>query len=323
MNSSFCPVENDLPVVTVIIPARPGEADVKAAAAARRLNYPPEKLEILLARGRQPSVQRNKALKVARGEIIYFLDDDSVPDPDNLRRAVRHFSRPEVKMVGGPNLCPPEAPPREQAFARAMGTWLAFGPSRSRYCRTGTVRDTSEKELILCNLLARKNAVLALGGFDETLYPNEENALMDGLQEQGGKLVYDPEIAVNRRPRPTWKAFIKMLFNYGRGRAEQFRMHPSLGSMMNFVPPLFCVYLLAIAFLPTVFLWPLAIYFLAVLAQAAAVLPLPNLTWMPRVMLLILLSHIFYGLGFWRGLVTRPKAPSEKTSAEVVLEKIL
>ena len=26
---------------------------------------------------------------------------------------------------------------------------------------------------------------------------------------------------------------------YGRGRAEQFRLHPTPGSALNFVPPLF------------------------------------------------------------------------------------
>ena len=56
----------------------------------------------------------------------------------------------------------------------------------------GRVRATSEKELILCNLVARREAMLELGGFNEALYPNEENALMDELQKRGGKLIYDP-----------------------------------------------------------------------------------------------------------------------------------
>ena len=44
-------------------------------------------------------------------------------------------------------------------------------------------------------------ALLELGGFNEALYPNEENALMDELQKRGGKLLYDPDLAVARRPR--------------------------------------------------------------------------------------------------------------------------
>jgi succinoglycan biosynthesis protein ExoA len=71
-------VNNRLPTVTIIIAARPDQADVKAVTAARQLDYPPELLEIIVARGKQPSVQRNTALRAARGELVYFLDDDSI-----------------------------------------------------------------------------------------------------------------------------------------------------------------------------------------------------------------------------------------------------
>ena len=38
--------------------------------------------------------------------------------------------------------------------------------------------------------------MLELGGFNEALYPNEENALMDELQKRGGKLIYDPDLVL-------------------------------------------------------------------------------------------------------------------------------
>jgi glycosyltransferase involved in cell wall biosynthesis len=230
-----------LPTVTIIIPTRPGQAEIPALTAARALDYPPERLEIIIARGKQPAVQRNAALKAATGELIYFLDDDARPPEGNLRRGAGLFQKEQVGMVGGPNLCPTDAPALEQVFSVVLTSWLAFGPSRARYDRVGSLRPSGEKELILCNLMARKKDLLELGGFDESLYPNEENALMDDLQKRGSKLIYDPDFFVERRPRPTMKAFIKMLFNYGRGRAEQFRLHPTPGSILNFVPPLFCL----------------------------------------------------------------------------------
>src|SRR6266853_7009423 len=97
----FQRVNENLPSVTVLIPARTGQAEIKAVTASRALDYPPDKLEIIVARCRQPSAQRNAALKAAQGELIYFLDDDSMPQPGNLRRAVPLFGRPEVQMVGG------------------------------------------------------------------------------------------------------------------------------------------------------------------------------------------------------------------------------
>jgi GT2 family glycosyltransferase len=308
--------------VTIIIAARPDQAEVRAVAAAQKLECADGQVEILLARGRQPSVQRNAALRAARGEIIYFLDDDSIAPPGNLRRALEHFQSPDVKMAGGPSLCPPDAPGLQQAFALTMGSWLAFGPSRSRYRACGGVRATSEKELILCNLLARREDLLQLGGFNEALYPNEENALMDELQKRGGKLLYDPDLIVHRPPRPNFRSFCKMLLSYGRGRAEQFRLHPTLRSAPNFVPPLFCLYLVALPFLPAVFRWVAAAYLAAVLVQAIAVLGWRKWLWLPQIMGLIFVSHVVYGLGFWRGCVTRPKPPPAAVSDAVKIEKI-
>lgn len=307
-------------MVSVIIPSRPGDQEVLAVAAAQHLNYPKERLEIILARGTQPAVQRNAAIRAAKGEFIYFLDDDSLADSENLQRALAHFERPEVQMVGGPNLCPPEAPLLEHAFALTMASKLAFGPSRARYLAIGTARPSSEKELILCNLMARKAPLLTMGGFDEALYPNEENALMDDLQAQGGVLMYDPEFIVHRRPRKTVRAFVKMLLNYGRGRAEQFRLHPTPGSALNFVPPLFCLYLLAAMIMRGWTLWPMAVYGIAVAAQALALARHGRAWWMTP--LFIFLTHLFYGLGFWRGLFSRPNRGRPASAFPVTLESI-
>ena len=317
-----------MPSVTVLIAARPEQAEVKAVAAARALEYPTGKLDIIVARGKQPSVQRNAALRAAQGDLIYFLDDDSAPNPGNLRRAIVHFRDPKVQMVGGPNVCPREAPPLEQIFARVLASWLAFGPSRARYTPVGQVRETSEKELILCNLLARRAAMLELGGFNEALYPNEENALMDELQKRGGKLIYDPDLLVYRRPRSNLKSFARMLMTYGRGRAEQFRLHPTFGSALNFVPPLFCLYLVAV---PALLLltrvgWlclvPLVLYALAVVGQGIALAAGGQVAHSLAAIPLVILTHILYGLGFWRGLFTKLTPHQQRPPPAVKLETV-
>jgi hypothetical protein len=229
-------------------------------------------------------------------------------------------------MVGGPNLCPPDAPALEKVFALVLSSW-AFGPSRARYLGVGGVRETSEKELILCNLLARREAITELGGFNEALYPNEENALMDELQKRGGKLVYDPEFRVERRPRSSLKAFAKMLMTYGRGRAEQFRLHPTFGSALNFAPPLFLVYLgvlvltllLAPAWAKLVSI-PIGIYLLAVVLQVVVLAMGAPVLRSFAALPLIVLTHTLYGWGFWRGLFTSLKPPSERKPTPVALE---
>jgi succinoglycan biosynthesis protein ExoA len=308
-----------LPSVSIIIAARPDQAEIQSIAAARKLDYPPEKIEIVVARGKQPSVQRNAALRAARHELIYFLDDDSIPLPQNLTRAARHFIDPNVKMVGGPNLCPNEASPLEKAFALTMASPLAFGPSAARYRSKGSARESSEKELILCNLMARRDLLVELGGFDESLYPNEENALMDEAQRRGGKLLHDPDFIVWRRPRSTVKAFVRMLFNYGRGRAEQLRAHPTPGSLLNLAPPLFLIYLAALPFLPLLGIL-LVPYGVLVALQALLVAARSGISTIFFVAAGIVATHIFYGAGFWAGLFRNFKKP--RRQPEVALETV-
>jgi hypothetical protein len=324
-------VKSEQPTITVIVPTRPGQTEIPAVTAALALVYPKERLEILVARGRQPAVQRNVALRAARGELVYFLDDDTLPDAANVEQALVAFRDPAVAIVGGPNLCPPSAPQLEQVFAVVLGSW-AMSSSRARYAAVGQVRPTSEKELILCNMMARRADILAQGGFDEALYPNEENALMDALQKSGRTLLYDPQFIAYRRPRPTLRAFFKMMFTYGRGRAEQFRLHPTAGSALNFAPPLFCVYVmacLAVAMLiiakvlPSLLAWgfvPLGLYLLMAVAQTVRSAPRHGFVRSVLALPLQIASHILYGLGFWRGLTTRLKSSRDKPVTEVQLE---
>jgi len=170
--------------------------------------------------------------------------------------------------------------------------------------------------------------MLDLGGFNEALYPNEENALMDELQKRGGKLIYDPQLLVHRRPRSSLKSFARMLMTYGRGRAEQLRLHPTLGSALNFVPPLFCLYLLALipllmlTSIGRLWLVPLALYALAVLAQGLILASSGQVLRSFAAIPLIVLTHILYGLGFWRGLFTTLKPEGQPPQPPVVLETI-
>jgi succinoglycan biosynthesis protein ExoA len=324
---------NEYPLVSVIIPVHPAKTEARSAAASRLLDYPREKLEIIVVRSTDlatyPSMKRNAAIRAAKGELIYFLDDDSVPLPGNLKRAVAHFADPKVQMVGGPNICPSDAPTIERTFANVMGSWLAFGPSCARYRSVGKLRESNEKELISCNLVSRRGVLLEAGGFDESLYPNEENALMDAVLKRG-KLLYDPEMIVHRRPRSNFKSFAKMLYSYGGGRAQQFRLHPTAGSFINFVPPAFCLYLIALlisAFvLPPVVSAlasiPLALYLTAVLVQTLAVMARTGFMAGLRALPLLALTNILYGAGVMRGFFSKIAHVKPGGATDIRLETV-
>lgn len=324
---------NEYPLVSVIIPVHPAKTEARSAAASKLLDYPREKLEIIVVRSTDlatfPSMKRNAAIRAAKGELIYFLDDDSVPLPGNLKRAVAQFADPTVQMVGGPNICPDDAPTIEKTFANVMGSWLAFGPSCARYRSVGKLRESNEKELISCNLVSRRGVLLESGGFDESLYPNEENALMDAVLKRG-KLLYDPEMIVHRRPRSNFKSFAKMLYSYGGGRAQQFRLHPTAGSFINFVPPAFCLYLVALFIFSFILppLWslvlsaPLALYLLAVLVQTFAVMARAGFMAGLRALPLLALTNILYGAGVMRGFFSKIAHVKPGGATDIRLETV-
>ena len=298
------------PRISIIVAARPDQTEPSALASVRGLLKEVEGGEVLIVRGTQPSRQRNVAAKAADGEVLYFLDDDSVPIANNLLRIQEAFEAETLAVLGGPNLCPDIAPLLQRVFASVLGSWLAFGPSAARYLPKGGRRASSEKELILCNMAIRRGDFLSLGGFDEALYPNEENALLDAVASAGRGIVYDPDLIVYRHPRSTLREFVRMLYRYGRGRGEQVRLHPTWGSLLNFVPACFTLYVTAlffIGFVPRawwgVFLIPMGAYGLVLMGAFFGGLP----SFGGRVGLLrvplIPLAHIVYGLGLWKGLL--------------------
>jgi glycogen(starch) synthase len=109
------------------------------------------------------SVSRNIGLAHARGDIAIFIDDDAVPEPDWLEALLQPYADPNVATVGG--------------FIRD-----AFGfdyQARYTVCdRFGDARQfagadefTLDGESFLSltgtNFSARREALLAIGGFDE------------------------------------------------------------------------------------------------------------------------------------------------------------
>ena len=113
---------------------------------------------------------------------------------------------------------------------------------------------------------------------------------------------------------------------YGRGRAEQFRLHPTPGSALNFVPPLFCLYLvvalLAAVWLGPLVFAPLGLYGVAVLAQTFISMVQKGCVRGLLAAPLVVASHLCYGFGFWRGLFTTLQPRGARPAITVELERV-
>jgi succinoglycan biosynthesis protein ExoA len=302
-----------LPRVSIIIPRKPG-GEVRALSGLALASYPAELWEVLVAYGCKPSAQRNQAARAAGGELLFFLDDDSHVDPGFLEAVVRHYADPMVAAVGGPSLTPSSDSPLQRAIGTAFASPVGGGGVRNRYRRSGVARDTSDSELILCNLSFRREVYLNHGGLDERLYPNEENELMDRLQHEGYRLVHDPQLAVYRSQRPSYWAFLRQMYGYGRGRGEQTVLSGKL-KPMSLAPAALLLYLVSVLLcLPALpscagvaYALPLVCY-LALLCGASLVGTArardPRL--LPWLLAVYPALHLVYGAGIISGLL-RPR----------------
>lgn len=192
--------------------------------------------EVFVAEGQHPSRQRNVAVSKAHGPWILFLDSDSRLQPGSLPALLATQAQTGATVVGGPNVPLLDEPFWGRVFQGVIASWLGSMASRARYAPVGVQRLATEKELILCNLLAERASFLDVGGFREDLYPNEENELFNRMQAQGQRLAYEPQARVRRPRRASVAAFATQAFRYGRGRAQQMRANFFLSDLVNLLP---------------------------------------------------------------------------------------
>jgi succinoglycan biosynthesis protein ExoA len=211
------------PRYTIIIPVA-HFTEAESSLARLRQVAPAAGMQILVALGSHPARQRNAALARSTGEIIVFLDNDCAIGASYWDELERDFARAEVEVVGGPALLRPEARGPERIFHTLLTHPLVVGPIRSRYAAVGAFRTSSQTELILCNMTARRGVFEKIGHLPIELYPNEENEWLDRAQAAGIGIYYDPALQVFRPQRATWGAMARMLVRYGIGRTKQLQV---------------------------------------------------------------------------------------------------
>ena len=306
--------------VTVIIPHRVGENIENTLAGIYMSDYDKNNIEIFQAEGTHPTVQRNECIKQASGDIVYFIDNDSMVNPNNIKKAVEIFETNEnVAIVGGPAIHNVNSS-KEKYIDKCMRSYYAVGPIANRYSVNKTSsREGTDRDVILCNLFIRLNVLFEAGLFNESLYPNEENALIDKILSLGYKLMYDPQIIVKRPPRSSLRLYIKMLLNYGRGRFEQLYRDFNKKNLIFTLPAFFSLYIIFLPIVLFIFLITkinfLAIYFIpfglyfVITLLAGIITALKEAGFINKIKgffvfpYMFFITHFFYGLGFFYGII--------------------
>jgi succinoglycan biosynthesis protein ExoA len=302
--------------ISFIIPVRPGNYPSKAIEHIYALNYPKELFEIIIAEGSNPSLQRNKAVAESTGEIIYFLDDDSLISPDSINLGLKYFHQERVAAVGGPALGHPKAAFIDGLIARVLGSFFGSFTTRTRFSCIGEARPIDGEGLILCNLMVHKSIFQKLAGLNINLYPNEENELFKRMREAGYGFYYIPQMTIQKPTRNSFAAFIKQMFSYGRGRGHHILRNFSPKDLVFFVPSLFVAYLFFIIAIPNLLLAIPLFAYLLFIGLGALEIGIRNRSALSAIASFPLFAtmHLSYGTGLIYGLVEAKQNRSSITS---------
>lgn len=217
----------DYPSFEVVIvdnaPTTEDTARLVTAATGRPLD-----LRYAVERRPGTAVARNLGLTLAQGDIVAFIDDDVLVEPEWLRALVGGFAAAEdVACVTGKVLPVSVEAPEQSWFDR----WAGFSKGEER-----TVYDLGEHAVpgplypyriglygTGANAAFRTEKVRALGGYDETLGPGtpakggEDIDLFLRVILAGWRLVYEPAAVVRHHHSSDYRALRRTVHGYGLG----------------------------------------------------------------------------------------------------------
>ena len=168
------------------------------------------------------SVARNVGLGAATGEIVAYTDSDCFADPDWLTRLVYQLEASSAAAVGGPNLTPDDG-------------WLA-GCVACAPGQPSHVLETDEvaEHIPGCNMAFRREALLAVGGFDPQFRKAGDDVdLCWRLLEAGYQITFAPGAFVWHHRRQGLRAYLKQQAGYGEAEALLARKHPERFNLLG------------------------------------------------------------------------------------------
>jgi succinoglycan biosynthesis protein ExoA len=241
----------------------------------------------------------NLAIAAARYSIIVRVDGHSQIPKDYCETAFQILEQTGAVNVGG-IMAAEGVSLFERAVARAMRSPLGVGASRFH---TGGGAGESDTVYLGC---FRKEALLAVGGFDERFTRAQDWELNFRLRQSGGVVYFDPRLKVTYRPRSTVKALAKQYFEYGRWRRVVSRRHQGSINYRYLAPPFTVaatsLSLIAGALFGPLFLIPALVYSVFILGASITIgKSMGEILCLPTILLTM---HISWGLGF----LTSPKS---------------
>ena len=272
------------------------------------VDYDKRKYEIIIEKGYNPSENRNNGVKKAKGEIIYFLDDDAVVHKNILRNAEKFFRKYDVDIVGGPQLTPGDDNFFAKVFGAAIESFWGSYKMANRYKRGNLNLDANELSLTSANCFVKKDIFKKIKGFDTKLWPGEDPEFFSRAKKENLKIAYSPNLIIYHRRRNDLFRFLKQHYKYGNVRLKKEAISKNFASFVFIIPAVFSLYII---FLPILllfssgFFFPIQLHLIIDILMGAYIAIKKNILYFPFLPIVFFLMHFSYGLGMLISLFER------------------
>jgi GT2 family glycosyltransferase len=200
---------------SIILPVCHGGAFLSAALdSIRKLDYPPEQVEVIVKEGANRSASLNAACAEARGKWLAFADDDCVLGADWLKRLRAVTERePDAGMIGGVDELVTDGSAFDLALDSVLNSfWGTGGLRRGAGVRAGRFYPR------LWNMAIARDAIAPMGPrvFDEGLDVHEDVELAERIRKAGRRIVFAPDWRIGHRRDTTYRSFVRRNFGMGK-----------------------------------------------------------------------------------------------------------
>jgi len=259
-----------------------------------------------------PSRKRNIGAKLARGEILAFIDDDAYPKKDWLETANREFKDKKIVAIGGPSFPPPTS-----TFFQIVSNKVYEISSRKTGPRYGKSKRKEIDDWPTCNFLVRKKDFEKVGSFDEKYWGGEDTQLCYSLLKTNKKMIYNPELGIYHHARKHLKNHLKQSLFWAMWRGFFMRIHPRESIQLTFfIPSIFTLWIFfggILTFFNKIFGWvyllSLIFYFVFLIIKG---LQTKSIKLFFPVIFVMFLTHLIYGIGFIIGIFAGKEGPTKK-----------
>ena len=172
-------------------------------------------VRVITQPNRGPSAARNLGAQQARGEVVLFIDADSIPDARCVEVMAAAFADPQLAGASG------------EKKTRQMNLWARLIQMEYDFKYALLAAHPTIDFVDSSTAGYRRDIFLANDGFDTNLKEAEDVELSFRLAERGYRMVLLPGAITYHTHPESLAHYLRRKFQYARGRAIVYTLYPS------------------------------------------------------------------------------------------------